>query len=50
MAGREMTVLAAVVLVRLSEFDANQVHLAVANAFFGNYLLGELANGLGWSL
>jgi hypothetical protein len=36
--------------MRLAEINAYQVHLTVANAFFGNHFLGELPNGLGWSL
>jgi hypothetical protein len=36
--------------MRPAQINAYQVHLTVANAFFGNHFLGELPNGLGWSL
>jgi hypothetical protein len=41
-----MTMLAAIVLMGLSEAHTDQIHLTMPNSFLGYHLLGKLANGL----
>ena len=45
-----MAMLAAIVLVRFSKLNADKIHLAMTNAFFGDHFFSEMTNCLGGAL